>query len=411
MDYAELNVTPLSKDDFNRLNSVKLFCSILGRDVVVSEWDTFQSLIYQLEGHPLAIVLAATQAQREISLNHLLTRWDKAKQDTVGMHEKHSSMEIALKVSWDAISTNSVAIIQWGLHYYSLKAIPVTVFQTLRGDTNDEDWQEGLSILIGASLVYVTQNREAIAMLLPLKKQFERLTAANRQIQEDCLIRWAQYIENLLDSANKRLSIDRLVWHQQTVEFAPQIFYIMEQLMIYGTDSTHQHLNYIVLKVGYYYQFYIQSVTLLERLTSYYREHDSSYIVAIVLQEYGDLLRRLGDVEGAKESYDSVEGLYRKERDNLGLANLLQSRGDLYKMYGQPEQAYAHYKEAVKLYRENQDPMGLIYTLAEQYECCMVLNLLSEAEAIRKETCVMVELDNISSDVKEYVLQKLQKEY
>ena len=359
LDYKKLESPALSKDDFNQLDSVKLFYNILGRDVVDSEWETFQSLIYQLEGHPLAIVLTATQAQREISIGSLMNRWYKAKQDAVGIDKKHTSLDTALKVSWDAIGTNPIAVLQWGLHYYSIEAIPQDVFQALCGDTTDEDWQEGLRVLIGANLVYITQDRQKIAMLLPLKKQFGQLTAGNQQIHEDCLILWARYIENLLDLSNQSLAKDRLIWHQRTVNFASQIFYVMEQFMEFGTSLTHQYLNNIVIKVRYYYQFFVQSVTLLEKLTAYYKKSDHLHILATVLVDYGDLLRRLGDVDGAKEAYDSAEPLYRQERANLGLANLLKSRGDLLSSLGDVDGAKEAYDSAEPLYRQERTNLGL----------------------------------------------------
>ena len=127
----------------------------------------------------------------------------------------------------------------------------------MRGDIPNEHWQEGRAILMDANLVYVTSDRKAVAMLLPLKRQFKYLVSSNKQIQEDCLMRWVQYIENLLDSANQRSSVDYLIWHQKAVSLAPQIFYIMEQLMFCRTNLASQHLDKIILRANNCYQFYV----------------------------------------------------------------------------------------------------------------------------------------------------------
>lgn len=60
LDSGNLNHMPLSRSELDTLDSVKLFCHIIGRDVSKNELYAFSSLICQLEGHPLSIVLTAT---------------------------------------------------------------------------------------------------------------------------------------------------------------------------------------------------------------------------------------------------------------------------------------------------------------------------------------------------------------
>lgn len=394
LDNDKGDIALLRQEEFDKLDSVKLFCNILGRNIVASEKNAFRMLIEQLEGHPLAIVLTATQAQREINLNDLLGRWDKAKQDTTGMRGEHKNLEVALKVSWNVIATNQEAIIQWGLLYYSLKAIPAYVFKQLRGNSTEEAWDEGFSILSRANLVYVTKNRDEIAMLLPLKKQFGRLVFPDKNIQESCLIRWAVYVEKLLDMAGKRLSVNRLSSHHQVVEFAPQIFYTMEQLMTFGTGVSYQYLNRIAKKVRYYYQFYVQSETLLKKLISHYEKSDSAGLLPIILEDYGNLLRRLGDLNGAKKAYDSAEPLYREKGNNKGRANLLKSRGDLLRRQGDLDGAKEAYDEAENRYRQEGDNLGLVNLLKSRGDLLRRLHDLNgakeaynEAEPIYRKEC------------------------
>ena len=102
----------LTDEDLSMLDSVKLFCGILGRNILLPEHSDFRTLICNLDGHPLSIVLTATQARSEINIGNVLKHWEKAKQDTASMNKKHTNLGIALQMSWNSISRNKDAIIQ-----------------------------------------------------------------------------------------------------------------------------------------------------------------------------------------------------------------------------------------------------------------------------------------------------------
>ena len=137
-----------------------------------------------------------------------------------------------------------------------------------------------------------------------------------------------------------------------------------------------------------------------------YRQEKSNLGLANLLRSRGDLLSRLGDVEGAKEAYDMAEPLYHQEKNNLGLANLLQSRGDLLMDCKMPNQAYVYYKDALNLYQDIQASVGEIYALAELYGCCVILKKTAEAEKMKEHISGMI--DSIPySDVKNYVQLKI----
>lgn len=121
LDNAIRDKSGLPKDEFDRLDTVRLFMNILGREILPSEYQDFQTLICNLEGHPLSIVLTATQARSEINIGDVLNHWERAKQDTASINKKHSNLEIALQMSWNTISINRSAVIQWGLEYYYSK--------------------------------------------------------------------------------------------------------------------------------------------------------------------------------------------------------------------------------------------------------------------------------------------------
>ena len=171
-----------SEEDFEKLDSVKLFCSVLGREIVPDEREAFHELIYQLEGHPLAIVLTATQAKRQIHIKDMLGCWQQAKQESAVAGEKHESLKIALRVSWNSVKENHEAVLIWGLLYYSVKDIPAAVFDKLRMGIEEEKWREGLGTLIEANLVNITSDRSRITMLLPLKRQYKEFVSEEETI-------------------------------------------------------------------------------------------------------------------------------------------------------------------------------------------------------------------------------------
>ena len=379
LDSGKLNRIPLTSDELHTLDSVRLFRHITGQDIPQNqnELDAFSSLICQLEGHPLSIVLTATQAREGISINKLLDRWDKAKQDTTGIPDRYYNLEVALKVSWNAISTNPEAVLQWGLHYYSLKPIPDNVLMQLRGSASEEAWDEGLRVLARANLIYTIPDSESVAMLLPLKKQFIHLS--DKPTQKICLFRWAQYIENLLVLSNQLLSENRQKAHYAAMESIPQIFYIMEQLMTYGTDSAKEHLDRIVRKVRHYYQFNLQSVSLLKKLIDYYNDSNSPNLLAIIYHDYGVVLSRIDSVYDAMTAYDHAEPLYRQTGDMKGLANLLKSRGNLLKYIGNMDDANKVYDCAEALMREIHDEQGLADLLKSRGDLARRIGNMSDA--------------------------------
>jgi tetratricopeptide (TPR) repeat protein len=84
---------------------------------------------------------------------------------------------------------------------------------------------------------------------------------------------------------------------------------------------------------------------------------------ANVLRSLGDLERRLGQVDEAREHYDGALPLYRAERDRLGEANVLRSLGDLCLSQQEWADARNWYKQALPLFQAEQEPLGQAYTL------------------------------------------------
>ena len=377
-----------SEEDFEQLDSVKLFCSVLGREVVPEEREAFHELIYQLEGHPLAIVLTATQAKRQIHIKDMLGCWEQAKQESAVSGEKHESLKIALRVSWNSVKENREAVLIWGLLYYSVKDIPAAVFDRLRRETDEDKWREGLGVLIDANLVNITSDRSRITMLLPLKRQYKEFVPETEDINRECLERWAECIIELLGTAEDRASEERLTAHYLVLDMLTQIFYIIEKIIaLKQPGDLKPLLNRIIMFGADYFRNYLHRTDVVRDMLIFYHqcENAENAILAVLYRTYADLLSRLGKVGEAEAQYKEAEELYRKEKADLGLANTLRSRGDLLSRLGKVEEAEAQYKEAEELYRKEKADLGLANTLQSQGDLLSRLGKVEEAEAQYKE--------------------------
>ena len=372
-----------SEEDFEKLDSVKLFSSVLGREIVPDEREAFHELIYQLEGHPLAIVLTATQAKRQIHIKDMLGCWQQAKQESAVAGEKHESLKIALRVSWNSVKENHEAVLIWGLLYYSVKDIPAAVFDKLRMGIEEEKWREGLGTLIEANLVNITSDRSRITMLLPLKRQYKEFVSEEETISGECLERWAKCIVELLETAENRASEDRLSAHRLVLDILPQILYIIERIIsLKEQGKLRVLLNRIVINGLNYFRNYLHSTDGVRYILNFYNrvENAEESISTVLYKAYGDLLGRLGKLEEAEEQYGRAEELYQRAKDNLGLANMLQSRGDLLSRLGKLEEAEEQYGKAEELYRKEKTDLGLANTLKSRGDLLSRLGKLEEAE-------------------------------
>ncbi len=371
-----------SEEDYEQLDSVKLFCSVLGREVVPEEREAFHELIYQLEGHPLAIVLTATQAKRQIHIKDMLGCWEQAKQESAVSGEKHESLKIALRVSWNSVKENREAVLIWGLLYYSVKDIPAAVFDRLRREIDEDKWREGLGVLIDANLVNITNDRSRITMLLPLKRQYKEFVPETESLSRECLERWAECIIGLLDTAKNRVSEDRLTAHYLALDLLPQILYIIERIIALKELGDLKHLlNRIIMTGANYFRNHLYRTDVVRDILIFYNQCETEDdILPVLYKTYGDLLRRLGKLEEAGRQYEEAEELFRKEKDDLGLANTLNSRGNLLRRLGKLEEAEKQYEEAEELHRKEKNDLGLANTLKSRGDFLRRQGKLEEAE-------------------------------
>ena len=400
-DKADVNDLPW--DELMGLSQTKLFVEKLGREPDDSERDSFRTLLCELSGHPLSIIITALYGRDCDSINELQKIWLKAEEHIPGdKKDTHESLRLAIELPWQKIKTNQAAVFRWALHARSVMPIDPDTFTELKAARektfSDIEWADGGRMLRWYGLTDKTSDQKE-SMLLALKKLFPKLGDEAENELKEASEAWTHVCGEMLEKGDDRKRTDYIACHDRALSFLPQCFYLAEQFL---EENNSGQLLCLLKNSGNYYMFdVIRSVPLLQKLVEkipgdfplrsvFYerlgdllsltgdpekamnaydeaekliKAENSNLGLANVLQSRGDLLRRTGEPEKAMTAYDEAEKLFKAEHSNLGLANVLQARGDLLSLTGDPEKAMTAYDEAEKLYRAEHGDLGLAYVL------------------------------------------------
>lgn len=427
LDGGAEHAEKLDEAEFWNMDSVKLFTYIYG-DVDRRELPHLRRLIRQMEGHPLAIVLTATQAWEHLmGLRTLLDRWD-AVQEVYRGNERHTSLKNALALVWEEIREDPAAKFYWALHTTCVQPIPVEFHRWL---VDDPELEAGMDRLRIGSLVRRVKGH--IAMLLPIKEQLPLLMEGWEELRVSTFCYWAAALSELLNIANDHTNPDDLKAHQLAVELMPQVCYVLDALVEQG-EKVIDSLCRLLHAGRNHYSYYNLSCNTMKRLAEHPALENRPEYRGIAYANLGELLRFLGDENGAKEALEQAENrcqkagsdlwlantllskaqllqsigdyvdadavlnqaekLYRESKDNLGLANVFRNRGDLLSIQKDYKKAESAYGEAEKRYRDLKVDLGLAHTLlsrgkllAWQEEYGKVLELLREAYTLYLKLC------------------------
>ena len=346
---------------FLRLESAKLFRRIWGRKPGnETEWEHFRTLITEIQGHPLAIVLTAHMARNDIlGLNYVVDHWPQASQDIPREGERHISLDKSLQLAWNGVKDHPAAVRYWSLQYYSILPIPMYLHSKLEIGFTAGELQEGIRALSQYHLL--TKEGSGISMLSPIRKQFPELLADPSALEKGLLI-WTKALLTLLEEAEAWGSDRRDAAHLEVLPLMPQLLHVLEKLADLG-EAQLPLLRSLAYAAGYYYQYYMPSADTLTKLLSLPVTKTDSSLYAFLHMRSGGLQSRLGEPDKAMELYEQAEALFRKVQDDLGLAYTLRSMGDLQSRLGQPKKAMELYEQAEALYQKEHDDLGLACTL------------------------------------------------
>ncbi len=371
----------LSEED-----SRTLFLEVMGEcNLSPKEEKLLNELLTELEGHPLAIVLTATQARNEAGgITAVRKNWEKARQETTLRNKKHESLTTALRVVWLAVKDHRMAVLHWVLHYYSQGAIPEDFYdEELRGFFTPAEWNEGRNILYRQNLLWREDGgyRMYLAMKKPLRD--ETMLPEEDELWSYGLLVWAGGLETLLDKTFDCTDEQKyLKVHYQALALFPQLCHILWELLERAEPGESRFTEALCDLLGSatnYLRLNVNAEGLLERVTRSHALKERPLDLAQAQYFYGEILYRVGKPQKALECYAQAEELYRKVRSDLGLANTLVSRGDVLDLLGQPQEALECYAQAEELYRKVQDDQGLANTLQSRGDVLRRLGQPQEA--------------------------------
>lgn len=160
----------------------------------IGEKEAFENLLACMENHPLTMVLTSSLIEDpNDTLERIKNKWSEVCDQSES--QRHQSMEIALKMSYDAILTTSGAVILWGLIASLSVEFPYYFIEVLKQISLKISWDDALNALVNRSLVQFSEDALSLHMLMPVKVQWERL--AGKQEKRKCYILWAKLIENV----------------------------------------------------------------------------------------------------------------------------------------------------------------------------------------------------------------------
>ena len=355
------------------------------------EGQAFETLLQQLDGHPLSIILTATLAAHAPSWDNVLERWTHAQQKTSDL--RHTSLNTALQAVWDALSPSPQAIHLWGLIalYYG----PLEYTQLMELAENEQErqqWEASIAELCDACLVDWDDTGSALVMLQPVKEGFFLLAEEDEVVS--CILQWCSYYAPILEQANDLHHSNHHASHTYVIEHLPQLFHLLERILAPEWQTKLSPTTESLAREMYnYFQFLtLQGINILEKLLLFAQHHKNRSLEALILARQADLLSRTGQLPQALDLYTQAESLFRQEQNNLGLANTLFSRADLLSRTGQLPKALDLYAQAESLFRQEQDNLGLANTLRSRADLLSrtgqlpkALDLYAQAESLFRQ--------------------------
>jgi tetratricopeptide (TPR) repeat protein len=381
----------------------------LWRDAIPdSEIPILETLLGELEYHPLTIDLISAQKENCGSIGALYQEWKEtvayenlARKDA-RKNDPHSSLKTALRMSYNAVKGNADALTLWGmLHYYPGK-LPKKLLKNIAHDHFSKRYREAAELLTKNSLIkteaWSLPNEDCYTMLAYIRSMAFAFYDDQRQENEQrqkvlaCL---HSGLVDIYDKAENLSDKDSHSWHIFALECLPSALGFLKQT----SEAAPGNVGHLYKLQNYFQYASVQSLDVLRAyeeasgnraLSAYifwimgnmefllgkigearkhyaeaeerYGEVGEYFGLANVLTSMGDLERRIGEVAEARKHYAEAKKLFSKLEEYRGFANVLLRMGDLERIYGKGDESIAkareHYAEAEKLFRKVNDDLG-----------------------------------------------------
>ena len=351
----------------------------------------FEELIGKLEGHPLAIVLAATLAARYPSCGDALGHWAKASQNA--KNSRHDSLETALHLSWEAVADAPLAHELWGVMALTPGDLPRAELDELAdlSGTDPRDWVDAYARLRDASLVSASGDG-SLSMLRPVRESFFLL--ADGSLVDHCLDLLTRKLVGIIeadDNGSGVLGTGAGDSHALALASLPSALFLLGRSL--GLRGLGAGAPALARALGNHYQFdWEASRPALDALLRAAREAGDDDLAALAAQMSAECVIHQGRPDDAGPLLEEAERLHRKVGDDLGAANDLRSRAQLAMRQGDLDGAGTLLEEAEGLHRKVGDDLGAANDLQARAQLAMLLGdldaagpLLEEAEGLHRK--------------------------
>jgi tetratricopeptide (TPR) repeat protein len=410
----------LERDD-----AALLFLMTARRRLFRKEWESkaFYSLLEQLGGHPLSIVLSACQLVPGATLEDLIKRIERYKakafkvRDITDRDEDHGeSLVASLASAYDNLSEHAKTL------FGVLSLLPAGAQEEMLTDVCGNMAWEYIHELNEASLVEIRNRR---ATLLPPVRLFAT-SVADDEIRTHYGPRILEFLDTYvttlyrhhtaedareyrsyfsMDEPNLRSAITLPCEPPQTEKersaiglLAPRLLYlysyhdrwkdaretgkkillILEELKDnVGRADTLLVLGLVAVERGDLEEARFQYETALK----IYEQVGDKKWEANTLWKLGGLFMLLGDFGEAQSEYETALKMYQDIDENLGEANILQDLGDLLMLQGDFGEAQSKYETALKMYQDIDENLGEANILKHLGDLLMLQGDFGEAQS------------------------------
>jgi tetratricopeptide (TPR) repeat protein len=396
-------VLPLEQDD-----AALLFLATTKRRILKKEWEsyTFYSLLEHLGGHPLSIVLTASQFVPGIILEDLMERIQLYSARAIKV--KHiidrdlyhgESLVASLASAYDRLSDDAKTL--FGI----LSLLPAGAQEEMLTEVFKNTAWEHLRELNEASLVEIREHRRAI-LLPPVRLFATSVTTDNiKEYYGPKIVEFlAVYTKKLyerhstqnakeyrfyftVDEPNLRFAVDLPCYPPQTVKecsalglLGPRLIFLyifhnrlkeaqevgskilsnLKKLQDHlGEADTLLILGILAMRLGNFKE----SRSKYEKALEIYQLIGHVRGEANTFWELGELAVLSGDLERARSRYETALEVYQHMDEKLGEANIFMHLGELLMLSGELEGAQLRYETALDIYREIDEKVGEANTL------------------------------------------------
>ena len=345
-----------------------------------AEIAAFNDLLANMENHPLTIVLTASLIEGENdSLARIQQRWSSVYDKTA--KQRHKSMKVALKMSYESIQGTEGAKELWGLIGMLNTDFPMQFVELLAEFEPDIFWDGAEQKLYGRSLI--THNSSGkIHMLSTVKLQWEKL--AGEEETQKCIKRWGHFLTYIVkrsDAPHFTHDPEKSNYLREPVLFCmPGFMKIVERLIAENElEIAEECINAMC---DYYELVGGRALSFLQNLSL---DGMSDHTRGMVEKWIGDISRL-----GKQENPDVADGHYQKaivllENDKNAKAEVLNNIGQNYLWsYKMPHKALDYFEQAEKLVLSSDDPSDKVMAMVLKNKGIVLAEKLNKADLARK---------------------------